>query len=57
MKNFNYGAELEWLSAFEAEHEVLSPPRTALIPTGKKQDIRENGCKIRILEMEVQQVK
>jgi hypothetical protein len=57
VKNFNYGAELEWLSAFEAEHEVLFPPRTALIPTGKKQDIRENGCEIRILEMEVQQVK
>mmetsp|Transcript_10622 Transcript_10622/g.26265 ORF Transcript_10622/g.26265 Transcript_10622/m.26265 type:complete len:95 (+) Transcript_10622:3-287(+) len=34
------GADLQWLSAFPSEAEVLYPPLTYLKPTGRKQTVR-----------------
>ena len=33
------GADLQWLSAFPAEAEVLYPPLTYLRPTGRTEEI------------------
>uniref|UniRef100_A0A6T8PQE4 NAD(P)(+)--arginine ADP-ribosyltransferase n=1 Tax=Hemiselmis andersenii TaxID=464988 RepID=A0A6T8PQE4_HEMAN len=50
------GAELQWLSAFPAENEVLYPPLTYLKPTGKRQTITvqrgDLSLKFTVLEVE-----
>ena len=54
------GADLEWLSAFPNEAEILFPPLTYLQPTPKSslqptekktQVIELNGCKFTIVEV------
>jgi hypothetical protein len=45
------GADLQWLSAFPAEAEILYPPITYLQPTGRTQVIEKiNNCSVRIVE-------
>jgi hypothetical protein len=46
------GAELEWLSAFPAEKEILFPPLTYLQPTGKTQVIEIKGSDVPGLDTE-----
>jgi hypothetical protein len=45
------GAELEWLSAFPAEAEILYPPLTYLQPTGRTQTIEINDHRFTIVEV------
>jgi hypothetical protein len=49
------GAELQWLSAFPTEEEILFPPLTYLQPTGKTQLIElnklENKYRFTIVEV------
>jgi hypothetical protein len=45
------GAELQWLSAFPAEAEILYPPLTYLQPTGRTQTIEINDHRFTIVEV------
>jgi hypothetical protein len=45
------GAELQWLSAFPTEEEILYPPLTYLQPTGRTQVIEVGKCKMTIVEV------
>jgi hypothetical protein len=45
------GAELQWLSAFPAEKEILFPPLTYLQPTGRTQVIEVGKCIFTIVEV------
>jgi len=52
------GAELQWLSAFPGEAEVLYPPLTYLKPTGKTStvDVDHEGQRISFTVVEVEPV-
>lgn len=45
------GADLQWLSAFPSESEVLFPPLTYMQPTGRKQEIEIDGCHYTIVKV------
>ena len=45
------GADLQWLSAFPAEAEILYPPLTYLQPTGRSQVIELNNHCFTIVEV------
>ncbi len=45
------GADLEWLSAFPTEKEILFPPLTYLQPTGRTQVIELNNCRVTVVEV------
>ena len=45
------GADLQWLSAFPNEAEVLYPPLTYLQPTGRTQVITLNACHFTVVEV------
>jgi hypothetical protein len=45
------GADLQWLSAFPAEEEILYPPLTYLQPTGRTQIIQLEKYRFTILEV------
>ena len=45
------GADLQWLSAFPAEAEILYPPLTYLQPTGRSQVIELNNHRFTIVEV------
>jgi hypothetical protein len=45
------GAELQWLSAFPAEKEVLYPLLTYLQPTGRTQVIEVDECRFTVVEV------
>ena len=47
-----YGAELQWLSAFPLEAEVLYPPLTYLQPTGRTQLVELRGFRFTAVEVE-----
>jgi len=49
--NLQRGADLQWLSAFPNESEVLFPPLTYMQPTGKMQEITIDGYKFTIVEV------
>ena len=46
-----YGADLQWLSAFPKEAEVLYPPLCYLQPTGREQNVELGGNKFRVVEV------
>ena len=46
-----YGADLQWLSAFPTEAEVLYPPLTYLQPTGRVQLMIAGENKFKIVEV------
>eukprot|EP00283_Hemiselmis_rufescens_P027158 CAMPEP_0173468796 /NCGR_PEP_ID=MMETSP1357-20121228/77028_1 /TAXON_ID=77926 /ORGANISM="Hemiselmis rufescens, Strain PCC563" /LENGTH=1323 /DNA_ID=CAMNT_0014437019 /DNA_START=863 /DNA_END=4834 /DNA_ORIENTATION=- len=50
------GADLQWLSAFPAEKEVLYPPLTYLSPTGRREqvDVSRNGKTLEYTVIEVE---
>ena len=48
-----HGADLQWLSAFPSEAEVLYPPLTFLRPTGREQELVSNVSGARVSVMEV----
>jgi hypothetical protein len=45
------GAELQWLSAFPGEKEILFPPLTYLQPTGRTQVIEVGKCRFTVVEV------
>lgn len=47
------GADLDYLSAFPGEHEILFPPLTHLLPTGRSftQTFEENGMTVEVIEV------
>ena len=45
------GADLQWLSAFPAEAEVLYPPLTYLQPTGRTQKLELGSCGFTFVEV------
>ena len=45
------GADLQWVSAFPAEAEILYPPLTYLQPTGSTQVIEVNNCRLTVVEV------
>lgn len=47
-----YGAELQWLSAFPAEAEVLYPPLTYLQPTGRVERLSIGKSNFTVVEVE-----
>jgi hypothetical protein len=49
--NLQRGADLEWLSAFPTEAEILFPPLTYLQPTGKTQVVEINNCIFTVVEV------
>jgi hypothetical protein len=49
--NLERGADLQWLSAFPSEAEVLFPPLTYLQPTKRYQVLEINGLKFTIIEV------
>ena len=52
VQNFmQYGAELQWLSAFPGEAEVCFPPLTYIQPTGRTQIIRIGGNAFKVVEV------
>merc|ERR1712039_416346 len=54
LDNFmQYGADLQWLSAFPGEAEVLYPPLTYLQPTTKEPQVVElqSGSKFTVYEV------
>ncbi|CAK0900183.1 unnamed protein product [Prorocentrum cordatum] len=54
LDNFmQFGADLEWLSAFPGEAEVLYPPLTYLQPTGREPQVVElkSGHKFTVYEV------
>ena len=47
-----YGADVQWLSAFPGEAEVLYPPLTYLQPTGREDELTgPNGEKFKVVEI------
>jgi len=46
-----YGADLQWLSAFPAEAEVLYPPLTYLQPTGRTQMVTVGDNNFKVVEV------
>jgi len=46
-----YGAELQWLSAFPGEAEVLYPPLTYLQPTGRVQIVTVGANSFKVVEV------
>lgn len=46
-----YGAELQWLSAFPGESEVCYPPLTYLKPTGRIQKVEAHKLSFTICEV------
>lgn len=53
VSNFmQYGAELQWLSAFPAEAEVLYPPLTYLQPTGRVERLSIGQSNFTVVEVE-----
>ena len=48
-----HGADLQWLSAFPGEAEVLYPPLTFLRPTGREQELvsKVSGARVSIVEV------
>ena len=46
------GADIQFLSAFPAEAEVLYPPLTYLQPTGKMQEVTVGGMRFTVVEVE-----
>ena len=46
------GADLEYLSAFPAEKELLYPPLTFLQPTGWSMEHSVGGVKFTVIEVE-----
>jgi hypothetical protein len=46
------GADLEWLTAFPGEREVLYPPLTYLQPTQQIQIFKKNGASVTVIEVE-----
>ena len=48
------GADLQWLSAFPNEAEVLYPPLTFLQPTGRTQRISIRGFNFHVIEVKPQ---
>ena len=52
VNNFlQYGAELQWLSAFPGESEVLFPPLTYLQPTGRVQIVTVGSNNFKVVEV------
>ncbi|KAL3926830.1 MAG: hypothetical protein SGPRY_003115 [Prymnesium sp.] len=52
VSNFlQYGAELQWLSAFPGEAEVCYPPLTYLQPTGRTQVVTMGGTQFTVCEV------
>ena len=47
-----YGADLQWLSAFPAEGEVCFPPLTYLQPTGNTQEVHVGEHCFTVVEVE-----
>ena len=45
------GADLQWVSAFPAEAEILYPPLTYLQPSGRKQVIEVDAHRFSIVEV------
>jgi hypothetical protein len=45
------GADLQWVSAFPGEAEILYPPLTYLQPTGRKQVIEVDAHRFTIVEV------
>jgi hypothetical protein len=45
------GADLQWVSAFPSEAEILFPPLTFLQPTGRLQEIEFDNYTVTILEV------
>jgi hypothetical protein len=45
------GADLQWVSAFPSEAEILFPPLTYLQPTGRTQVIEVNLCRVTVVEV------
>jgi hypothetical protein len=53
VNNFmQYGADLQWLSAFPTEAEVLYPPLCYLQPTGHTQGVQVGNNKFTIVEVQ-----
>ena len=51
-ENFmQYGADLQWLSAFPGESEVLYPPLTYLQPTGRVQVVTVGENTLKVVEL------
>ena len=46
-----YGAELQWLSAFPGESEGLYPPLTYLQPTGRVQVVTVGASRFKVVEV------
>ena len=48
-----HGADLQWLSAFPSEAEVLYPPLTFLRPTGREQELvsKVSGARVSVMEV------
>lgn len=49
--SLQYGAELQWLSAFPGEAEVCYPPLTYLQPTGRLQLVKAGGKRFTVCEV------
>lgn len=50
--HMQYGAEINWLSAFPREEEVLYPPLTFLQPTGRTQVVTfKSGHTFEVVEV------
>jgi hypothetical protein len=49
--NLQRGADLQWLSAFPKEAEILFPPLTYLQPTGQTNSFNINNCKVTVVEV------
>jgi hypothetical protein len=49
--NLQRGADLQWVSAFPNEAEILFPPLTYLQPSGKTQVVAVNGLTCTVVEV------
>jgi hypothetical protein len=49
--NLTRGADLQWLSAFPSEAEILFPPLTFLMPTGRSRKFEIKGHSITVVEV------
>ena len=47
----NYGADLQWISAFPAEEEICYPPLTFLRPTNRKEKYMVGGIEFTVVEV------
>jgi hypothetical protein len=50
--NLQRGADLQWVSAFPNEAEILFPPLTYLQPSGRTQVIELNGLTCTVVEVQ-----